>query len=352
MRGLEGCQHRSTAFQLCDSHQPPTLLPSPAPLHCAGGAPGIGKTQLCMQLALDAQIPTELGGAGGGAVYIDTEGSMVPARLEQMAQHLSRHLSGLVRKRNAPSLLAAVEGRCTPGALMAGVHVYRCKTLGEQLALVNAPLCTFLDAHRDVRLVALDSVAFHFRYGGLDGDGFADTRGGGGDPAARSRMLQQLGASLHRVAAHYNVAVVLVNQMTTRIDSTVNSGSSSADSMSSGTLVPALGETWAHVPNHRLILQWDAVGMTPVRTASLVKSNCRPPATCRYQVTEQGFRSYKVPSSGSAATTAPSAGGDGSSAGASSSASRKRQAEEPLEQHGGARPPQPAANSAGSGKDR
>ena len=39
--------------------------------------PGIGKSQMCMQLALDVQIPELFGGNGAEAVYIDTEGSLV-----------------------------------------------------------------------------------------------------------------------------------------------------------------------------------------------------------------------------------------------------------------------------------
>lgn len=39
------------------------------------GEPGTGKTQLAMQLAVDCQVPRSFGGAGGEAIYIDTEGS-------------------------------------------------------------------------------------------------------------------------------------------------------------------------------------------------------------------------------------------------------------------------------------
>jgi hypothetical protein len=35
-----------------------------------GGAPAIGKTQLCMQMCMDVQIPASFGGVGGAAVYI------------------------------------------------------------------------------------------------------------------------------------------------------------------------------------------------------------------------------------------------------------------------------------------
>ena len=39
------------------------------------GVPGVGKTQMGIQLAVDVQIPVSCGGLGGRAVYIDTEGA-------------------------------------------------------------------------------------------------------------------------------------------------------------------------------------------------------------------------------------------------------------------------------------
>ena len=50
-----------------------------------------------MQLALDVQIPTELGGVEAAALYIDTEGSLMPTRMEQMALALQRHIAGVVK---------------------------------------------------------------------------------------------------------------------------------------------------------------------------------------------------------------------------------------------------------------
>jgi hypothetical protein len=37
------------------------------------GCPGIGKTQMCIQLCTSVQIPVDFGGYDGTAVYIDTE---------------------------------------------------------------------------------------------------------------------------------------------------------------------------------------------------------------------------------------------------------------------------------------
>lgn len=50
------------------------------------GLPGVGKTQLCMQLCVDARLPESFGGVAGESVYIDTEGSFSPERCHTMAQ--------------------------------------------------------------------------------------------------------------------------------------------------------------------------------------------------------------------------------------------------------------------------
>ncbi|KAF2300510.1 hypothetical protein GH714_013883 [Hevea brasiliensis] len=51
-----------------------------------GGVPGIGKTQLGIQLAVNVQIPPHCGGLGGRAIYIDTEGSFMVERALQVAE--------------------------------------------------------------------------------------------------------------------------------------------------------------------------------------------------------------------------------------------------------------------------
>lgn len=50
------------------------------------GLPGVGKTQLCMQLCVDARLPVAFGGVAGESVFIDTEGSFSPERCYTMAQ--------------------------------------------------------------------------------------------------------------------------------------------------------------------------------------------------------------------------------------------------------------------------
>lgn len=166
------------------------------------GVPGIGKTQLSMQLALDVQIPRIFGGVGGEAVYIDTEGSLMVDRLAQIAVGLIAHLRKTAASRGHSKLVAAA-AELTVEQLLRGVHVFRVHSYAEQLATVEY-LATFLAAHPAVRLVVVDSVALHFRHG------FSDM-------AQRTRLLARMAQTLHRVADDTASAVVLVNQMTTRV---------------------------------------------------------------------------------------------------------------------------------------
>lgn len=48
------------------------------------GSPGVGKTQLLMQLAVSCTLPVVMGGLGGSCLYLDTEGSFVPERFYQI----------------------------------------------------------------------------------------------------------------------------------------------------------------------------------------------------------------------------------------------------------------------------
>eukprot|EP01006_Ploeotia_vitrea_P051925 TRINITY_DN67617_c7_g1_i3.p1 TRINITY_DN67617_c7_g1~~TRINITY_DN67617_c7_g1_i3.p1 ORF type:complete len:226 (+),score=9.26 TRINITY_DN67617_c7_g1_i3:28-705(+) len=66
------------------------------------GIPGIGKTQVGMQLALDVQIPKVFGGVGGSAIYIDTEGSFMITRIKQMAEGVLAHLQVRTHGRHSP----------------------------------------------------------------------------------------------------------------------------------------------------------------------------------------------------------------------------------------------------------
>ena len=56
------------------------------------GCPGIGKTQMCIQLCASTQIPVPFGGLDGAAVYVDTEGSFTAERAADIAEATAKRV--------------------------------------------------------------------------------------------------------------------------------------------------------------------------------------------------------------------------------------------------------------------
>lgn len=320
------------------------------------GPPGSGKTQLGMQICVDARLPHTFGGVEGEAVYLDTEGSFSPERCWDMADSLVRHVAGIARKRKRGAFGASQDGSApsgegsrpisgpdapglpawfNPSDILAGIHVLRVHDAAAQSAAIrNLP--ALLRSRRErggipVRAVVIDSVAFHYRVGGEAG-----ARGGGGSNGygSRTRSLTRLAASLSDLAREYDVAVVAVNHMTTRFGggasaaegrvyrATADEGGSVAAAVSrhpplrrkgdpsfSSRLVPALGESWSHATTTRLLLHgalassWGGAagevgGGHEVRQCRLVKCPHKAAGTALYRILETGIRDV-VPASAS-----------------------------------------------------
>lgn len=236
-----------------------------------------GKSQLAIQLAMDVGIPPYLGGVDGECVYIDSEGSFMAERAREVAEGLAGHIGNLTRRKGYSS--GGPHSALTAEGLMRGVHVFRVFDYVEQLAVLSY-LPTFLSSHPRVRLLVIDSVAFHFRRG-FD------------DFSLRSRLLASMAQQLTALARNNRLAVVAVNQLTTRIaggtGSTGGSGGSGGGSNSSSdvsSLAPALGESWSHACTNRVLLYWKG----RERWARIIKSPSRKQAACKYDVRQAGIR--------------------------------------------------------------
>ena len=270
------------------------------------GVPGVGKTQLGIQLALNVQIPEVFNGLGGEAVYIDTEGSFMVERVAEMATELSNHLHKLARGQAAKnksqdtvmSHITAAQSM-TRDRFLEGIQIFRVHDQAETVATIHH-LAAFLKLHTKIRLVVIDSIAFHFRQ---------DL----GDTTARSRMLSTVAQVLNKLAYEHNLAVVVVNHVTTRFERSTGSisgshpnlgevpdlevGSFNANAnipvvgMQQQRLVPALGEQWSHCVTNRIMLHWH---QGRERRASLVKSPSLPYASVPYCVCERGIRDIPV----------------------------------------------------------
>ncbi|XP_013384917.1 DNA repair protein RAD51 homolog 3 [Lingula anatina] len=230
------------------------------------GAPGIGKTQMSFQLSVDVQIPECFGGLGGEAVYIDTEGSFIVDRLIDVAKATVEHCQHIAAAENSAEQVGALK-TFSVESILKGIHYYRCHNYVELIATVHL-LPEFLKEHSQVKLIIVDSIAFHFRH---DFD----------DLALRTRLLNGMSQSFIRLANEHTLAVVLTNQMTTRF---------SVDQQGQSYLIPALGESWGHASTVRVVLYWE----NSQRWAKLYKSPYRKEDTIPYQVTTGGIRDVQI----------------------------------------------------------
>lgn len=224
------------------------------------GAPGMGKTQLGMQLAVNCQFPESFGGAEGEAIYIDTEGSFICERARDIATAAVHHLRSTANPSDEEQVMAAATFETDD--ILSRIHLFRVHTHTELIALCHL-LSEFCAEHPKVKLVVVDSIAFLFR------QEFSSA-------AQRTRLLQGVGHTLVQLATERGLAAVLMNQMTTKF------GGDGGRSQ----LVPALGEVWGHVCPTRVLL----TAQDGQRCARLIKSPIFPEQTAIYDVTESGIR--------------------------------------------------------------
>jgi RAD51-like protein 2 len=187
----------------------------------------------------------------------------------------------------------------SPEYFLKGIHYFRIHDYVEQLALINL-LPTLLGQYDGrVRIIILDSIAFHFRH---------DFNG---DLALRSRLLTMTAQSLLDVAERFDVAVVLFNHMTTRLNNNNNNNNNTVQNKNNNninnnnklmnnevdehhqpllsfqpSLIPALGDGWGHNCTHRILLYWKE----QLRCAHMLKSPSCKSSTVIFQVNHRGIR--------------------------------------------------------------
>jgi RAD51-like protein 2 len=199
-----------------------------------------------------------MGGPQGKCVYIDTEGSFVPERVREMAQALVERLGDMAKTMESSSEITLP----TADTIMDNIFYYRVHDYIEQLALIHQ-LPNILKEDPMIKLVVVDSVAFHFRHDF------------GENMSLRTRLLNGTAQSLLQLAMNHQAAVVLINQVTTKVNE-----------FKPSMLVPALGESWGHTVPYRVMLYWEA----GTRYAHLYKSPAQEAATVPFQLTQEGVR--------------------------------------------------------------
>ena len=236
---------------------------------------------------MNVQISEKLGGLEGEAVYIDTEGSFIAERVIEIIDGTANRLAALEPSaQHQHQQEISVEQRAkelegfTVDNVLSRIHYFRVHDYVEEIALLNV-LEDFVRDHPKVKLVVIDSIAFHFRYD------FSDI-------ALRTRLLNGMAQGLMRLAEESQLAVVLMNQMTTKIQA----GEAYQDQ---SILTPALGESWGHACTSRVNLFWQDAQ----RHAQLFKSPSQKEQVVRYQIGRDGIQDVDDAASGKRKRAAP-----------------------------------------------
>jgi DNA repair protein RAD51 len=143
-----------------------------------------GKTQLCHQLAVSCQLPIDMGGGEGKALYIDTEGTFRPERLLAIAERY-----GL----NGPDVLDNV----------AYARAYNTDHQTQLLIQASAMMTETRYA-----LIIIDSATALYR----------TDYSGRGELSERQMHMAKFLRTLHRIADEFGVAVLITNQVVATVD--------------------------------------------------------------------------------------------------------------------------------------
>jgi DNA repair protein RadA len=138
-----------------------------------------GKTQLGFQLSVNVQLPAGKGGLDGAVLFIDTEGTFRPERIESVAK-----AAGL-----------------DPKKILENLFVSRVTTTDQQILTIER--ADKLVREKNVKLIVVDSLMSLFRSEFM----------GRGALNERQQKLNQHIHKLQRLSDDYSLAVYITNQV-------------------------------------------------------------------------------------------------------------------------------------------
>ncbi len=180
---------------------------------------GAGKSQVTHELAVTVQLPAEHGGLEGSAIFVDSEDTFRPERIDQMVRGLPEDAiaaamvtHGVVGEdEDADPTDDGLLDDLT-AAVLDNIHVAKAFNSNHQILLAEKAQELASNSQDDefpVRLLVVDSLTAHFRAEYV----------GRGELADRQQKLNKHLHDLMRVGDLNNTAVVVTNQVASNPDS-------------------------------------------------------------------------------------------------------------------------------------
>ena len=212
---------------------------------------GSGKSQIAHQMAVNAQLPEDVGGLNGSVIYIDTENTFRPERIKQMVEGLELE--------DVPPVEEFLEH----------IHVAEAYTSDHQMLLVDTirELANDLrETEKPLRLIVVDSLMAHFRA----------EYAGRGTLSVRQQKLNKHMYDLAKLAKEFNAVVIVTNQV-----------QSNPAVFFGDPTKPTGGNIVGHASKFRIYLRKSKGGK---RVAKLVDSPDQPEGEAAFSVEMTGLK--------------------------------------------------------------
>jgi DNA repair protein RadA len=175
---------------------------------------GSGKSQVTHQMAVNVQLEPENGGLDGGCIFVDSEDTFRPERIDDMVRGLDDEILADEMERReiegTPSDEEALEELVE--AFLDQIHVAKAFNSNHQILLAEKAK-ELAGEHEEtewpIRIVCVDSLTAHFRAEYV----------GRGELAERQQKLNKHLHDLMRLGDLYNTAILVTNQVASNPDS-------------------------------------------------------------------------------------------------------------------------------------
>ncbi len=203
-----------------------------------------GKTQLCHTLAVTCQLPIEEGGGAGKCLYIDTEGTFRPERLEAIARRFNLN----------------------PDEVLDNIAYARAYNSDHQSALLMQASAMMTESRYALLVVDSSTALYRTDFSGR------------GELSARQMHLARFLRTLLRLADEFGVAVVISNQVVAQVDG--------AAMFNADPKKPIGGNIMAHSSTTRLYLR---KGRGEMRICKIYDSPCLPESEAMFAINNDGI---------------------------------------------------------------
>jgi DNA repair protein RadA len=175
---------------------------------------GSGKSQVTHQMAVNVQLSPENGGLDGGCIFVDSEDTFRPERIDDMVRGLDDEILADEMERReiegSPDDEEAMEALVD--AFLDQIHVAKAFNSNHQILLAEKAK-ELAGEHEEsewpIRIVCVDSLTAHFRAEYV----------GRGELAERQQKLNKHLHDLMRIGDLFNTAILVTNQVASNPDS-------------------------------------------------------------------------------------------------------------------------------------